>query len=427
MCAAFGGQGDDGEQRSQKAALRALWKIRASASGGSTALRAEPASVDREDDTEEPKSLLPASAYDDLPPLPNAIGQQQSRDYAGGEEQYTFEGPKRAGTVTILGAPNAGKSTLLNYLVGSKIAIVTHKRQTTRQAITGIAMEGGTQVVYIDTPGIMAPRPKERLNKAMVKSAWNSARDADQIFFIVDADKIIPGGMGPGRTGRKIEPLVHPVAPERLRFKKGSNEELIMNRLQERNQRYNLILNKVDQLRDDRKTLLLPLAEEIRRCAGANTEGLSMISKVFAVSASHGKGLESIRTFLRESLPQGEWLYPIDQISNVPVRNIMAEFTREAIFLRAHEEVPYSSYVETETYKQQPDGAVRIEQTIYVETEGQKKILVGMIKDLGTKARSEMKKFLGCNVHLFLKIKSSKGWTESNSNMYQRLGLDFDA
>jgi len=158
MCAAFGGQGDDGEQRSQKAALRALWKIRASASGGSTALRAEPASVDREDDTEEPKSLLPASAYDDLPPLPNAIGQQQSRDYAGGEEQYTFEGPKRAGTVTILGAPNAGKSTLLNYLVGSKIAIVTHKRQTTRQAITGIAMEGGTQVVYIDTPGIMAPR-----------------------------------------------------------------------------------------------------------------------------------------------------------------------------------------------------------------------------------------------------------------------------
>ena len=138
----------------------------------------------------------------------------------------------------------------------------------------------------------------------MVKSAWNSARDADQIFFIVDADKIIPGGMGPGRTGRKVEALVHPVAPERLRFKKGSNEELIMKRLQERNQRYNLILNKVDQLRDDRKTLLLPLAEEIRRNAGANTEGQSMISKIFAVSASRGKGLEALRDFLRESLPQ---------------------------------------------------------------------------------------------------------------------------
>jgi len=152
-----------------------------------------------------------------------------------------------------------------------------------------------------------------------------------------------------------------------------------------------------------------------------------MVNKVFAVSASAGKGMDAMRNFLRDALPQGEWLYPIDQISNVPVRNIMAEFTREAIFLRAHEELPYCSYVETEAYKQQPDGAVRIEQTIYVETEGQKKILVGMIKDLGTKSRSEMKKFLGCNVHLFLKIKNSKGWTKTNANMYERLGLDFNA
>lgn len=200
-----------------------------------------------------------------------------------------------------------------------------------------------------------------------------------------------------------------------------------MRRLQERNQRYNLILNKVDQLREDRKTLLLPLAEELRRCAGTNTAGESMVNKVFAVSASSGKGTNAIRNFLRDSLPQAEWLYPIDQISNVPVRSIMAEFTREAIFLRAHEEVPYSSYVDTVAYKQQPDGAVRIEQTIFVETEGQKKILVGMIKDIGTKSRSEMKKFLGCNVHLFLQVKQSKGWTESNSNMYERLGLDFNA
>lgn len=269
------GGGD--EERAQSAALRALWKIRGSAvDDDSTALRstrafsAEETSDGHEEEGEaaEPSSLLPPSAYDDLPPLPNAIGQQQSRDYANSEDDYTFEGVKRAGTVSIIGAPNAGKSTLLNQLVGSKIAIVTHKRQTTRTSITGIAMEEGTQVVYIDTPGIMAPRPKERLNKAMVKSAWNSARDADEIFFIVDADKIIPGGMGPGRTGRKVEPLVHPVAPEVLRFRKNSNEELIMTRLRERRQRYNLILNKVDQLRDDRKMVLLALAEELRRCAG---------------------------------------------------------------------------------------------------------------------------------------------------------------
>jgi GTP-binding protein EngB required for normal cell division len=269
------GNGGKSEER-MSAALRALWKIRGSAiENDSTSLKAAAASTSEEpeeqisfDEDNEPSSLLPASAYDDLPPLPNAIGQQQSRDYADNAEVYEFDGAKRAGTVTIIGAPNAGKSTLLNNLVGSKIAIVTHKRQTTRTSITGIAMEEGTQVVYIDTPGIMAPRPKERLNKAMVKSAWNSARDADQIFFIVDADKVIPGGMGPGRTGRKVETLVHPVAPERLRFRKDTNEELIMRRLQERNQRYNLILNKVDQLREDRKTLLLPLAEELRRCAG---------------------------------------------------------------------------------------------------------------------------------------------------------------
>ena len=152
----FGGAGDDGGQcTSQKAALRALWKIRGAAlENDSTALKA----TQEAQEEEEPSSLLPPSAYDDLPPLPNAIGQQQSMDYASAEEEYTFDGVKRAGTVTIIGAPNAGKSTLLNYLVGSKIAIVTHKRQTTRQSITGIAMEGGTQVVYIDTPGIMAPR-----------------------------------------------------------------------------------------------------------------------------------------------------------------------------------------------------------------------------------------------------------------------------
>lgn len=272
---AWTGNGDRGDE-GLSSALRALWKIRGSVTEvDSTSLKAAATSTGEDpeeqvsfDEEEEPTSLLPTSAYDDLPPLPNAIGQQQSRDYADSAEEYQFDGAKRAGTVTIIGAPNAGKSTLLNNLVGSKIAIVTHKRQTTRTSITGIAMEEGTQVVYIDTPGIMAPRPKERLNKAMVKSAWNSARDADQIFFIVDADKVIPGGMGPGRTGRKVETLVHPVAPERLRFRKDTNEELIMRRLQERNQRYNLILNKVDQLREDRKTLLLPLAEELRRCAG---------------------------------------------------------------------------------------------------------------------------------------------------------------
>jgi hypothetical protein len=232
--------GGDEEQR-QSAALRALWKIRGSAfDDDATALRSTRATsaeeTDGHEEAAEPTSLLPPSAYKDLPPLPNAIGQQQSRDYANSEDDYKFEGAKRAGTVSIIGAPNAGKSTLLNTLVGSKIAIVTHKRQTTRTSITGIAMEGGTQVVYIDTPGIMAPRPKERLNKAMVKSAWNSARDADEIFFIVDADKIIPGGMGPGRTGRKVQALVHPVDPEVLRFRKNSNEELIMTRLRERNQ-----------------------------------------------------------------------------------------------------------------------------------------------------------------------------------------------
>ncbi|EKX52370.1 hypothetical protein GUITHDRAFT_84828 [Guillardia theta CCMP2712] len=304
--------------------------------------------------------------------------EQQDED-----EDYVFEGPKRCGTVAILGAPNAGKSTLLNALVGSKVAIVTHKRQTTRNSINGIAMEGGTQVIYIDTPGIMAPKPKQRLNKAMVKSAWNSARDADEIFFLIDADKIIPGGTGPGRTGRKSAPLTLPVDPERLKLRAGTNEELIMSRI------------------DDQES--------------------------FAVSAKTGRGLDALKAYLKDSLPLGPWLYPVDQISNIPMRNLVAEFTRESIFLRAHEEVPYACYVETESYETQPNGSIRIEQTIFVETEGQKKILIGMIKDISTRSRVEMMKFLECTVHLFLKVKLRKGWTDNNQVMYDRLGLDFNA
>eukprot|EP00960_Hanusia_phi_P035970 752060-Hanusia_phi.AAC.7 len=343
------------------------------------------------------------------------------------DADYVFEGPKRCGTVAILGAPNAGKSTLLNTLVGSKVAIVTHKRQTTRNSINGIAMEGGTQVIYIDTPGIMAPKPKQRLNKAMVKSAWNSARDADEIFFLIDADKIIPGGTGPGRIGRKSAPLTLPVDPERLKLRPGTNEELIMSRLTERRQRYSLILNKVDELEGDRRGVLLQLAETLRLSAGLHDNGESMVKKVFAVSAKTGRGLDSLKAYLKDSLPLGPWLYPVDQISNIPMRNLVAEFTRESIFLRAHEEVPYACYVETESYETQANGSIRIEQTIYVETEGQKKILIGMIKDLSTRSRLEMMKFLECTVHLFLKIKLKKGWTDNNQAMYDRLGLDFNA
>ena len=338
--------------------------------------------------------------------------------------EYKFEGPKRCGTVAIVGAPNAGKSTLMNHLVGSKVAIVTHKRQTTRNSVTGIGMENGTQIIYIDTPGIMAPRPKQRLNKAMVKAAWNSARDADEIFFLIDADKIIPGGEVFGRKPIKV---VHPVSPEWLRLREDSNEHLVMRRLCERRQKFHIILNKVDQIKDERRSLLLPFAEELRKQSVSLETGECMVKKVFAVSAISGKGLDAIKSFVRDVMPLGEWHYPPDQISSQPLRQIVAEITRESILLRSHEEVPYVAFVETDIFQERDDGSVYIEQTVFVETPGQKIILVGMIKDLSTRSRLQMARFLEREVHLKLFIRNKKGWTEDNPIFYKKMGLDFNA
>jgi len=327
-----------------------------------------------DDDVDDESDELADLSKIDLSAIPGWQGLGMEEE----EAPYEFEGDKRCGTVAILGAPNAGKSTLLNYLVGSKIAIVTHKRQTTRNSMTGICMNGGTQMIFIDTPGIMDARPSQRLNKAMVKSAWNSARDADEIFFLVDADKVIPGSSAGGRSGKRDRPVHHPVAPEALQFREGSNEELILRRLGERRQRFNVVLNKVDQLKGERKALLLPLAEQIKAGAGLADDGSSMVKKVFAVSAINGRGLDSINSYLRDALPLGDWLYPTDQvrslpraarpprlrewapagpaprcvprasharrgarqISNIPLRQIAAELTRETIFLRRAPPLP---------------------------------------------------------------------------------------
>lgn len=292
----------------------------------------------------------------------------------------------RCGFVAIIGAPNAGKSTLLNRLVGSKVAIVTHKVQTTRSRIRGIAMEGNTQIVFVDTPGIF--KPKRRLDKAMVEAAWGGAGDADAILLMVDAE-----------------------------YERDEDLERIIEGLKSQGRKAILVLNKVDIAKREK---LLKLAERL------NETGL--FTDTFMISAVTGSGVADLRRHLAGLMPQGPWHYPEDQAADVPLRSLAAEVTREKLFLRLHDELPYSLTVETEEWEQRKDGSIRIQQVIFVERESQKKIALGKggqtIKKVGQMAREELEQLLETRVHLFLFVKVRENWSDDRER-YREIGLDF--
>lgn len=306
--------------------------------------------------------------------------------------------PPRCGFVALIGVPNAGKSTLLNTLVGAKVSIVSRKVQTTRTQIRGIALSGASQVVFVDTPGIFAP--KRRLETAMVTSAWGGAADADRIGVLVDVSRIRADGANPDRDDKENE-----------------NQEALFVRLAEVRQPLFLILNKIDLV--PRETLLA-----ISRTLNARAK----FEQTFMVSALNGSGTADILAWLADKMPIGPWLYPEDEISDAPLRFLAAEITREKIFERLHDELPYRSTVETDSWKQQKNGDVRIEQTIFVERESQRKIMLGeggrTIKAIGSAARQDIAEAAEAKVHLFLFVKVRENWSE-DPERYSQMGLEF--
>jgi GTPase len=295
-------------------------------------------------------------------------------------------GEQRCGFVALIGAPNVGKSTLINALVGSKVSIVTPKVQTTRALMRGIAIEGAAQLIFVDTPGIFAPR--RRLDRAMVGTAWGSAQDADIVALLIDARK------GIGEDDEAILKTLGDVRPQKV-----------------------LILNKVDIAE---KPALLTLTQALNE--------LMTFAATFMVSARSGDGIAELRHWFAAHVPMGPWLYPEDQISDAPVRQLAAEITREKLYLRLHQELPYQSTVETEVWKELKDGAVRIEQTIYVERDSQRKIVLGKggqaIKAIGAAARKDIAAAIEQPVHLFLFVKVREGWGDDPEH-YRQMGLDF--
>ena len=293
---------------------------------------------------------------------------------------------RRCGFIALIGAPNAGKSTLINALVGSKVAIVTPKVQTTRTLLRGIAMEGSAQLVFLDTPGIFAPR--RRLDRAMVTTAWSGAHDADIVAVLIDA-------------------------------KSGLNDdaEALLKKLEEVRQPKVLILNKVDLVE---KAKLLALAQAANEAA--------KFEATFMISATKGDGVADVRQWLAAHVPQGPWHYPEDEVSDAPVRQLASEITREKLYLKLHQELPYQCTVETESWTERKDGSVRIEQTIYVERDSQKKIVLGKagqsIKAIGEAARRELTDILEKKVHLFLFVKVREGWGD-DPERYREMGLEF--
>jgi GTP-binding protein Era len=292
----------------------------------------------------------------------------------------------RCGFVAIIGAPNVGKSTLVNALTGSKVTIVSPKVQTTRAIIRGIAVQGDAQLVFVDTPGIFAPR--RRLDRAMVAVAWSGAHDADIVALMVDARRGLDD-----ETAAILAKLADIAAPRVL------------------------IVNKVDLV--DKPRLLTLVRDTNERLVFAAT---------FLVSALSGDGVADVKAWLAAHVPAGPWLYPEDQISDAPMRALAAEITREKLYLRLHQELPYRSTVETEVWKELREGAVRIEQTIYVERESQRKIVLGKggqaIKTIGAQARKEIAALIGKPVHLFLFVKVREGWAD-DPERYREMGLEF--
>ena len=295
----------------------------------------------------------------------------------------------RAGFVALIGEPNAGKSTLLNRMVGAKISIVTHKVQTTRTRIRGIAMEGQSQIVFVDTPGLFKPR--RRLDRAMVAAAWGGAADADIIVLLIEAHR----GMTDG-VARIIDSM-------RDRIPQG--------------QMVALAINKIDRVKAE---VLLALAEKLN-------EAFPFV-KTFMISAEKGYGVADLKAWLAQEVPAGPWFYPEDQIADLPMRMIAAEITREKLTLRLHEELPYQLTVETENWEDKPDGSTKIDQLIYVARDGHKGIVLGnkgeTIKAVGQAARAELMTFLERPVHLFLQVKVRPGWLEEKER-FDEMGLDF--
>lgn len=302
-------------------------------------------------------------------------------------ENETPEVPAtRSGFVALIGAPNAGKSTLVNQLVGAKVSIVTHKVQTTRAIVRGIATHDNAQIVFVDTPGIF--KPKRRLDTAMVTTAWGGAKDADVVVLLIDAERGIKG-----------------------------DADAILDRLKDVRQPMLLVLNKVDRVKPE---TLLALA------AAANER--VPFKRTFMVSALTGSGCKDLLDYLAETLPAGPWYYPEDQISDLPMRQLAAEITREKLYLRLHQELPYSSHIETEKWEEKKDGSVRIEQVIYVERDSQKKIVLGhkgeTIRAIGQAARMEIAEILEQKVHLFLFVKVRENWGD-DPERYREMGLEF--
>lgn len=303
-------------------------------------------------------------------------------------------GPSRAGFVAILGAPNVGKSTLLNRIVGTKVSIVSPKVQTTRTRVLGIEILGPAQIVFVDTPGIFEPR--RRLDRAMVSAAWGGAKDADLILLVVDAQRGIDAD-----SRRILDGL------RKAREQHGERREAV------------LALNKVDLVRKEK---LLQLASEL--------DATEQFSQIFMISAETGDGVGDLVAYLAGRLPEGPWLFPEDQISDMPERLLAAEITREKLYLQLHEELPYAATVETESWQERKDGSVRIEQVIFVERESQRSIVLGKggsrIKALGQAARGELSHILERPVHLFLFVKVREKWGEDRDR-YADWNLDFDA
>ncbi|MFT9458962.1 MAG: GTPase Era [Acetobacter orientalis] len=291
----------------------------------------------------------------------------------------------RCGFAALVGAPNAGKSTLLNRMAGAKLSIVSPKAQTTRFRVLGILMRGQTQILLVDTPGIF--RPRRKLDRAMVAAAWTGSDDADVTLLLVDAQK--------GLTEAVQE---------------------IMERLASAGRKIWLVLNKTDLVQPE---TLLPLTAAI-------TEKLA-VEHVFMVSARSGKGVDDLLDSLAASLPEGPYLYPEDDLTDLPDRLLAAELVREQIFMLTHEEVPYGATVETESYKDRPDGSVRIDATIYVSRTGHKAILIGeggqKIRQIGERARKQLSSLLERQCHLFLNVKERSGWDEERARL-RAIGLD---
>jgi GTP-binding protein Era len=308
----------------------------------------------------------------------------------------------RAGFAAIIGAPNAGKSTLVNALVGEKVSIVTRKVQTTRFPVRGIAMDGDTQIVLVDTPGVFEPR--RRLDRAMVKSAWTGADDADAIVHVIDAEAqdAVTRGQGDGADKLSVR-----------------DDERVIEGLKAAGKTAILALNKIDTLERDR---LLPLTEKL------NATGV--YSKIFMISAVRGYGVADLKDRLASLMPESPHLYPADQAADIPQRVLAAEITREKVYERLHQELPYASSVETESWRRLHDGSVRIEQRIFVDRESQRPIVLGKggatIKAIGAKAREDMESVFGCKVHLFLQVQVQKGWDENRAR-YLAMGLEYDS